>query len=386
MDDGPAIVFSDIHFGFEEESAARFRNFMDYFTGWVHGGQQVIVSSREKEPLEAPSKIILIGDILELLAPRKCDPTLPLRDSFDIFNSMIALKRDIIYVSGNHDEEVASYKRNYTFENGCQLTVYPDHYPVHEGGKLGLEIGENTYYFFHGHQFDSLWRRPRVRKTLNFIADSAAGIRHWKLFNWSGLIILSVTVGLLLLLRLRIDWLSWLASLLAAHEWWSPAALIGPFFWGFFLFLSIIWIFSWATQWYYHTTCSGYPSVLRDAQIGIIELLARGSFRQEIDTINANVVVFGHTHVPEKCWYEVEGTKKQLVNSGSWVTYEDHKSDCGWIDKIRSAVERSKQKDQKGNIRDTFVYIDGHGPLLLQWDHGKIRECELPTNERCLEH
>jgi len=385
LDDGPVIVFSDIHFGFEEESATRFRNFMDYFTGWVHGAQQVIVSSREKEPLEAPSKIILIGDILELLAPRKCDPTLVLRDSFDIFNSMIALKRDIIYVSGNHDEEVASYKGNYAFENGCRLTVYPDHYPVHEGGKLGQKIGAKTYYFFHGHQFDRVWGRRFWRKFGDFIAQSSAGIRHWKLFSVSGPLILVVTIALFGLL-LKTNWLSLLADWSIRGLGMAAVVLLGLLSWGFLVFLSAVWIFSAITQLYYHTTCPGFPSALRDAEIGIVELLARANFRKEIDTINADVVVFGHTHVPEKC-YDAQGTRKQLVNSGSWITYEDRKSDCGLIDRARLRVRRSQlRKRHKGNAYDTFVYIDGDEPLLLRWDDDKNCVRELPTQERCLEH
>ena len=162
--------------------------------------------------------------------------------------------------------------------------------------------------------------------------------------------------------------------------------LLGLLGWGFLVFLSAVWIFSWVTRLYYHTTCPGFPSALRDAEIEIVELSARANFRKEIDTINADVVVFGHTHVPEKC-YDVEGTKKQLVNGGSWITYEDRKSDCGLIDRLRLGVRRSKlRKRHKGNAHDTFVYIDRDGPLLLRWDDDENCVRELPTRERCLEH
>ena len=410
MDDGPIIVFSDTHFGFEAASARRFQNFvLNWLAPLVYTGSKKITSNEGEKTLEAPSKIILIGDILELLAPRNCDPTLPLRESFDIFNSLVALKREIIYVSGNHDEDVGSYRdgeltyvsdshdgeaasyRNethcegdYAFKNGCQLTVYSDHYPVHGSDKLGKKIGAKTYYFFHGHQFDSFWRLRFARKFGDFVAQSSAGIRYWKLFNVSGPVILLGTVILSVALAppLSIDWLSRLAGLVSL-----PGVILISLVWGFFLFLSVIWIFSRLTQWYYHSTCPGYPSRLRNVGIEVIARIARREFTREMDTINADVIVFGHTHVPEKC--HVKGTNKQLANCGSWITYRDPKSNCGWIDRVRLAVNRSKsQKSQKDNVHDTFVYIcrDRDEPLLLQWDDDKSRVLELRTKEHCLEH
>ncbi len=70
----------------------------------------------------------------------------------------------------------------------------------------------------------------------------------------------------------------------------------------------------------------------------------------------ANVIVFGHTHMPGMSSPDVEKTfGKRFVNSGSWVA-EDPK--C-----YNAVVEHREY--------NTLVYIDSEGPLLLQWGDKK---------------
>ena len=68
--------------------------------------------------------------------------------------------------------------------------------------------------------------------------------------------------------------------------------------------------------------------------------------------IQANTVIFGHTHVPEYSTPEtVQKTGKILVNSGSWM--------------------RNPRYDY-----NTFIYIDKDGPVLLKWDDPNKRVIE----------
>ena len=48
MSNGPILVISDTHFGFEDESAARFQHFMTHLTNSVQSGQLTIKKSREQ--------------------------------------------------------------------------------------------------------------------------------------------------------------------------------------------------------------------------------------------------------------------------------------------------------------------------------------------------
>ncbi len=68
MSDGPILVISDTHFGFETESAARFQRFMMYLTNSVQSGRLIVKTSNEQsdevaktvlgdESLEAPQRL-----------------------------------------------------------------------------------------------------------------------------------------------------------------------------------------------------------------------------------------------------------------------------------------------------------------------------------------
>jgi len=48
MSNGPILVISDTHFGFEDESAVRFQHFMTHLTNSVQSGQLTIKKSREQ--------------------------------------------------------------------------------------------------------------------------------------------------------------------------------------------------------------------------------------------------------------------------------------------------------------------------------------------------
>jgi len=78
MGDGPVIVVSDTHFGFEPESKKRFENLLNWLTT---SERKVLTSKGEERTLEAPLKIILLGDVLEYWTPRDADASLALREA-----------------------------------------------------------------------------------------------------------------------------------------------------------------------------------------------------------------------------------------------------------------------------------------------------------------
>jgi hypothetical protein len=80
--------------------------------------------------------------------------------------------------------------------------------------------------------------------------------------------------------------------------------------------------------------------------LDVSELVNRRYYDRGRDTIAADIIVFGHTHVPQVC-FDVkntgkDGKSKGFVNTGSWVV--------------------------KRQPHDTFAYIGEEGPQLLQWD------------------
>ena len=148
MDAGAVIVFSDTHFGFEPESKIRFKNLLD----WLTTSQRKVVTVKgEARTLEEPSKVILLGDILEYWTPRDADASLALKEGFENLRSLFAFAPEIVYVAGNHDHVIGSYADEYQLEPGSRLLVRPDHYPddlSDEPGKKykGEQIGDKVYF------------------------------------------------------------------------------------------------------------------------------------------------------------------------------------------------------------------------------------------------
>jgi predicted phosphodiesterase len=186
MSDGPILVISDTHFGFETESAARFKRFLMYLTNSVQSGRLIVKTSNEQsdevaktvlseESLEAPQKIILLGDILDLWISRDSNTLRPYQESFNIFNSLIALNVEIVYLFGNHDCIMWEYKGKHSLPGGAFFTVYRFGYPNKKGSDgrwKGEKIGERTYFFLHGHQFDLFFRHESVLLFGNFMGFS----------------------------------------------------------------------------------------------------------------------------------------------------------------------------------------------------------------------
>jgi UDP-2,3-diacylglucosamine pyrophosphatase LpxH len=353
ISDGPVIVVSDTHFGFESESKARFGNFLQ----WLATSDRKILTINGEKILEAPSKIILLGDILEYWAPRNGDASLALKDSFDPFNLLFTLTPEIIYISGNHDHVIGSYEDDYVLENR-RLLVRSDHYPddlsTKPGKKYkGEQIGDKTYFFLHGHQLD-FFRFSAVLRFGDFMGQNIAMSRNAKRSTWFGAVLLVFSVLAALLTNRFPRLFKRLAGFLQSESLLSFPVTVVFLLWGFFLFLGVLWIFGVLARAYYeytrHLGQIRYRSK-SSQRIDVQELILKHHYKAEKDTIDADVIVFGHTHVPEVSPADAYGTHKRFINSGSWIKYSDRRF-------------------------DTFVYIDRDGPLLLQWDDGKrsVRE------------
>jgi UDP-2,3-diacylglucosamine pyrophosphatase LpxH len=349
---GPILIVSDTHFGFEDASAKRFQRFMRYLTDWVRTGRKTIENT--KETLEAPQKIILLGDFIDLWVSRDKNTLRPFKESFNIVKSLIALNREIVYVAGNHDDIVGTYYSQKYLLSGVR--VY-ERYPKKVHGKWqGEKIGELTYLFLHGHQFDAVFRHGSVLRLGNFLGFTSARAEGFWGFKTLGAIAFLLTV---VISAAFLKWFSWLLTGLTAlfNSWpWLavPLLLVG---WGLgsIAFLGILWIVGVAARWYHNWSL--HPGHTRDAKgkkksksrkrKTLKEVIETADFKREQQKIDADVIVFGHTHEPEMCKPK-NGQPKLLVNSGSWI-------------------------EQSDNMHDTFVYIDNIGPRLLQW-HNKSRD------------
>jgi predicted phosphodiesterase len=204
------IVISDLHLGGNEdpETAARFSRFLDRILQLGHCSQDT-----DKVRLCPPEKIILLGDILELWDPRDQNRDNVVLDAIIPFSKLEETGCQIIYVTGNHDEEIGEIttcleKRNQnviSLLNNTKLKIYKRSFIPGDGE--GLDVGGVHYAFLHGQQFDPEQITNTISECLdtrfdpvNFIEDlansSAAKLIprwvNWTMFlTWIGLLIIN---------------------------------------------------------------------------------------------------------------------------------------------------------------------------------------------------
>jgi UDP-2,3-diacylglucosamine pyrophosphatase LpxH len=230
--DSRYIVVSDIHLGGKEVFPGHHRDFCA-FLSWIRNlpsnGRPVPVRLGDGTMLEKtiypPTKIVLLGDILEMWDPREQNRDYIMADLMEPVSILQQIDCDIVYITGNHDadvgEIVTSTRYNQltsdircvkgdnilqipviegtrpappedTSKNSSQestarqtapeglafpwgtrnrtFSVQPRHYFSSEkinGKDSGIRIGHIRYAFLHGHQFD----REQITYTLSEVFD-----------------------------------------------------------------------------------------------------------------------------------------------------------------------------------------------------------------------
>jgi len=126
-DDRSVIVISDLHLGGREDphTARRFSRFLDFLTSGLAALPDSCRMAREapdtgtaaRKSLLPPERIILLGDILELWDSRHLDRNSAFLDALLPFLKMREMDCDVVYVTGNHDEDVAETIDSYEEES-----------------------------------------------------------------------------------------------------------------------------------------------------------------------------------------------------------------------------------------------------------------------------
>jgi predicted phosphodiesterase len=122
-----------------------------------------------------PSKIVLLGDILDLWDPENSDRSHNIKRGAEPFSLIHETKCDKIYVVGNHDQDL--YELADVFEKDksalnlgdYKLEVFRKHYPLNV--IKGIRIGKIRYAFLHGHQFEKVQITELVNKKLGIRFD-----------------------------------------------------------------------------------------------------------------------------------------------------------------------------------------------------------------------
>jgi UDP-2,3-diacylglucosamine pyrophosphatase LpxH len=339
------IVVSDLHFGSGECNHDEFCSFL----GWICGleNQPETVEYKDKNiTIENPDQIILLGDILELWNPKNGDRGNIVKDSMRPLTLLSNINCDKIYVLGNHDDSLDGLEGKVgceTLVNGTKFYIYSGHYPKKDkksGVARGLKIGNRSYFFLHGHQFD---KKQAIIKLINKFWDPLDWFqdifhikftkKHWK-----------VNFVIFLCLLLSGKYLLWGGFLQSSFL----SNLVWAMFTGFFALSSIPGIVA-------NTQGNIYNS-MKPRDKTAEQVIKNKYYQKSKETIDADVVVFGHTHFASSYELKSEARNKLFLNSGCWV---------------------GKDKDINGIkcYANTFIYLDETGAYILTWrGPGKI-EC-----------
>jgi UDP-2,3-diacylglucosamine pyrophosphatase LpxH len=337
------IVISDLHLGGKECNHKEIYHFLEWIRDLENQSRKIKLKNGEIT-IKNPDKIILLGDVLELWDPRDGDRNNVIKDCMRPFSLLFNINCDKIYVLGNHDDSLRELQRKInceTLENGTGFEIYNWHYPQKDkksGVAKGIKIGNRSYFFLHGHQFD---KKQAVIKTISKFWDPLDWFqdvfhitftkKHWK----ANFIVL---VGLVFSGK-YILWNSLLQSSFLGDFVWAMVA-------GFFALSSIPGIVA-------HTQGSVYNST-KPMDKTAEQVIQDKYYQKRKGTIDADVVVFGHTHFASSYEFRSEAENKLFINSGCWVGID-------------------RKLNGKMCYANTFVYIDETGAYILKWlGSGKI--------------
>lgn len=334
------MIISDVHLGSERCNQKEFCCFLEWIQSLAI--QPKVVNYKSKEIIiRNPNKIILLGDILDLWDPKDGDRDNVIKDSMRPFSLLSNIGCDKIYVVGNHDNCLNELDRKIDGEildNGTRFDIYNEHYPEHEksGIARGIKIGNRSYFFLHGHQFD---KEQAIFTEISQLIDE-----DWNLLDWFQVLYnitytkehwkrnLAIFLGLLLGGR-RFLWNGLLKSSFWSTTVWAMIA-------GFFALSSTPGIVAHSQRIIYNST--------KPIDKTVKQVIQDKYYKTQKDTIDADVIIFGHTHFADSGELIDKARKKIFINSGCWVG-----TDICLNGKMR--------------YTNTFIYLDESGAYILKW-------------------
>ena len=344
------IVVSDVHLG----GKCNHKEFCE-FLKWVHSleNQSRTIKCMDKEvSIKRPDKIILLGDILELWDPRNGDRDCVIKDCMRTFTILSDIACDKIYVVGNHDDSLSELHKKVDCEilpNGTKIDIYNRHYPEKDektGIATGLKVGNRLFFFLHGHQFDK--EQAILAYVSNLIGQS------WRPLEWfQDLLNITFTKK-----NWKINFAIFLSLLLVGWYFlwvvFSPPGFLSTLVWaattGFFAISSIPGVIAQTQSKIYNLT----KPIDKTAK----QVIEDKYYKKNKDKMEADVVVFGHTHFASSYELKSDKGKKLFINSGCWTG-------------------KDIQINGKMRYANTFVYIDEGGAYLIKW--------LSPDNINCVE-
>jgi len=322
--DGGIFVISDTHLGHCDSLHTSFAEFLSWMRELERSEiRKELLRDGSTFEFKPPQTMVMLGDILELWDPRECNPVYVLHHSYSIFRNLYELTCKKVYVLGNHDEFLKVYAGEFGDKSNGVFQVIPRHYP--ENPEDFIQVGENKFFFIHGQQFDKLFCKLGCFSKLPTYWGMISGITQKVPGN--GWPVVGFFFSFLVLQ---------ISGLIEAGLSLLPVM-------GFLAVPRVLTQIQGKIWKRVKNKVTDKPSY-KDIQ----EIIDKKYYRKEKDSIKGNVVVFGHTHIPEIRDFRSK-LGKIFVNVGSWVK-------------------------ERGNIAgNSFGYIDERGVYLFKWHNSEPR-------------
>lgn len=361
----PVIIVSDVHLGGKGSNYPDFWDFLDWLTSLPATGK-TFTCDGDEVTIKKPGTLVLLGDILEFWDPREDDRNYVAKDALTPLSILNELDCNIIYVIGNHDEDIFEIRKiwkakgvRFPYKGKGTFKIVFRSYPERVKGTKrveGVKIGQKWYAFLHGHQFDKFQVFYKISRFLKVRFDPIDW--HQDLANVSFAKNVgrkkrpTLIFGLLLLLYGFVYYLGRNTTI------WSGFGILWVIISSFFVVTILPRFVTWLNTeiWRRNTgkivpKCRPVKDVIEERYVP-----EKGKY------INADVIVFGHTHYPGYYTKETNEKKRVFINTGCWVTLD-------------------KECEERGAVPNTFLYIDAKAPYLLRWDKEKVAKGEITRIE-----
>lgn len=351
MTEDAVYAIADTHFGLREsvgrdqsDEPAYVGDFIRWLEALPDKGKIPVLEGNAiyERQLRPASHLILLGDILELWDAENQNILL---SSIPLATGLDRVKAPKFYVLGNHDYTLESTTGSYPVGvSGLEIVeeVYPK--PEEDTGIVRpLQIGNRSYIFVHGHQFDRHLARAgkswQVLGTLRHFG-AALGSYSWLIFAM------------------------WLMTVVV--QWFFGSPLWG---WALVLTLALLWI-----PRFYMTVARpignwvvGRKYDREGALKGFRSWWSR--FHKRVAEGDNLGIVYGHTHIID--WLQVKPRKADqpgISKAERNLTESLRELGRGGFTLYNISSWVSTKKRHRKVINATIFYTDEDGPLLLGWN------------------
>jgi UDP-2,3-diacylglucosamine pyrophosphatase LpxH len=370
----PVIVVSDLHIDGKSSHCDDFRDFLEWLNTLSDEGTSLNCNGN-KVDIKKPGTIVLLGDILELWDPEEDDRNYVISDVLTTISILNSIDCDIIYVIGNHDEDLLDLKKVWRKKGvehinngkGTFKLFYRSYPKTNKRTEIkGITIGEKKYAFLHGHQFDRFQVFYKLSRFLSIKLNKQVRIDPIDWFQDLANVSFTKNIGLKLNGPTLIFCILLVLYGLVGYYWFkdTPIGSGLGILWIVISSFFVLTILPKVVTFLNTEIWRRIPGTIVKKCKPIEEVIKNRYNAKKGGKIDADIIVFGHTHNAGYYQKEPKKDEKMFINTGCWVKLS------------KNCIEKEKATP------NTFLYIDTEALYLLKWNE-EVKE-EEEKNITCV--